>query len=448
MGLLNRAVAAIWSLPQMIRNQPTTTPEQLGDRAIFLGRSPAGVWVTPDEVLRLSTAWACISVISKAIASCRWEVLEEDDQGNRTPLRKSPLARRLNVAPNPEMTAFAFRECMLIQALIWGNAYAEIVRNMRGDAMELWPISPERCRLVRNDLGDLLLEVQNTGQPTYLSYKNVYHIHGPSINGIEGLSIVSYAARTFGHAAAAEIFGATFYGNGTQMGGILSTDGTLTEQQRMDLLKSINDRHSGPENANKFMLLQGGLKFQQLSPTQEQSQFLETRQLLVEEICRFFGVPPHKVAHLQRSTNNNIEHQGLEFVRDAITPWAERLRQEADAKLTPFGNRLIRTRFELDWLSDGDSASMAEADAKYVGSGILTRNEVRRKHGWNSRTEADGLTCQKQYVELAQIEKLADAEIEKTKREAKPPPEPEPDPDTEPEQPPLPARRQETRSAE
>ena len=163
MGLLNRAVAAVWRLPQTIRNQPRTTPEQLGERAIFLGRSPAGVWVTPDEVLRLSTAWACVSVISKALASCRWEVLEEDDDGNRTPLRKSPLARRLNVSPNPEMTAFAFREALLIQALIWGNGYAEIVRNMRGDAMELWPLSPDRVRLVRNADGDLLLEVMNTG---------------------------------------------------------------------------------------------------------------------------------------------------------------------------------------------------------------------------------------------------------------------------------------------
>lgn len=429
MGVLNRAVAALWSLPRSISNRPRTTPEQIGERAIFLGRSPAGVWVTPDEVLRLSTAWACISVISKALASCRWEVLEEDADGNRTPLRSYPLFRRLNVAPNPEMTAFSFREAMLVQALIWGNGYAEIVRNMRGDAMELWPLSPERCRLVRNAFGDLLLEVSNTGGNVYLDYRDVFHIHGPSIDGIEGLSVVSYAARTFGHAAAAEIFGATFYGNGTQMGGILSTDGNLTEQQREGLLRSINERHSGPENANKFMLLQGGLKFQQIAPSQEQSQFIETRMLLVEEICRFFGVPPHKVAHLERSTNNNIEHQGLEFVRDAITPWAERLRQEADAKLTPFGNRLIRTRFDLDWLAEGDAVARADADAKYVGAGIRTRNEVRRDHGWNSMPDANGLTCQKQYVELSQIAKLADAEIKKTNQEAQPPPTPEPSPE-------------------
>lgn len=434
MGLLNRAVAAVWRLPQTIANQgQQTSPEPLGDRIIYIGRSPAGVWVTPDEALKLSTVWACVSVISKALSSCQWEVLEEDSQGNRTPTRNM-LWWRLNKSPNPEMTAFSFREAMLVQALIWGNAYAEINRNLRGDPVEIYPLSPERCRLTRDNAGSLVLEVQNSNGPVYIAYRDVYHIHGPSISGIEGLPIVHYAARTFGHAAAAEIFGGTFYGNGTQMGGILSTDGTLTEQQRTDLLKSINDRHSGPENANKFMLLQGGLKFQQLSPTQEQSQFIETRQLLVEEIARFFGVPPHKVGHLQRATNNNIEHQGLEFVRDAITPWAERMSQEADTKLMPFGNRLMTTRFDLDWLSEGDAAARADADSKYVGAGILTRNEVRRTHGWNSRSEADGLTCQKQYVELSQIERLADAEIDKTKREAKPAPVPEQSDDEPPPQ--------------
>lgn len=428
MGLLNRAVAAVWRLPQAISNQgQRTTPDTLGDRIVYIGRSPAGVWVTPDEALKLSTVWACVSVISKALASCAWEVLEEDGAGNRTPVRNM-LWWRLNKSPNPEMTGFSFREAMLIQALIWGNSFAEINRNLRGDPVEIYPIAPDRCRLVRGADGALLLEVQNTNGPVYLSYRDVYHIHGPSITGIEGLPIVSYAARTFGHAAAAEIFGATFYGNGTQMGGVLSTDGTLSEQQRTDLLKSINDRHTGPENANKFMLLQGGLKFQQLSPTQEQSQFIETRQLMVEEIARFFGVPPHKVGHLERSTNNNIEHQGLEFVRDAITPWAERLTQEADSKLLPFGNRLLTTRMDLEWLSAGDQTSRAEAAAKYVGAGIRTRNEVRREHGWNSLPEANSLTIQKQYLPLEQIEELADAEIAKTKQEAKPPPPPEPSP--------------------
>lgn len=430
MGLINRAVAALWSLPRSVSNRPRSTPEQLGERAIFLGRSPAGVWVTPDEALRISTVWACISVISKALGSCQWEVLDEDQQGNRTPVRNM-LWWKLNKSPNKEMTAIAFREAMLIQAMLWGNAYAEINRTGRGDAAEICPLSPERCRLLRDSDGDLVLEVQNSGGPVYLEYRNVFHIHGPSINGVEGLPVISYAARTLGHAAAAEIFGATFYGNGTQMGGILSTDGTLTEQQRESLFRSINERHSGPENANKFMLLQGGLKFQQISPTQEQSQFLETRMFLVEEICRWFGVPPHKVAHLARSTNNNIEHQGLEFVRDAITPWAERLSQEADVKLTGFGNRTLTTRFDLDWLAEGDAVARADADSKYVGAGIRTRNEVRRDHGWNSRPEAETLTMQKQYVELSQIAELADAEIEKTRQEAKPPPPPiapEPEP--------------------
>jgi HK97 family phage portal protein len=420
MGLINRAVAAVWQLPSAIRAAPRTTPADPGDRVIYVGRTPAGLWVTPEEALKLSTVWACVTVISKALASCQWEVLEEDTDGNRTPRRDLPLSRRLNVAPNPEMTAFSFREAMLIQALLWGNAFAEIERNMRGDAVALWPLDPARVCFDRLLTGELALEVQNTQGKTILPYRDVFHLHGPSINGLEGLSIAHVAARTFGHAAAAEIFGATFYSNGTQMGGILSTEAGLTQQQRDDLLKSITERHSGPENANKFLLLQGGLKYQQLSPTQEQSQFIETRTFMVAEICRFFGVPPHKVGELTHATFSNIEHQGLEFVRDALTPWAERMAQEASAKLLPFGNRRLTTRFQIDWMAEGDSASRAEADAKYVGAGIRTRNEVRSDHGWNSLPEGGNLTVQKQYAPIHLIEELTEAEIAKTKAPAPP----------------------------
>lgn len=419
MGLINRAVAAVWNLPRIFA-APRADPPDPSERLVYIGRSPAGIIVTPDEALKISAVWACCKVIAEAIAACRWEVIEEDTDGNRTVRRDVLLYRKLNVAPNPEMTAFAFRESALWQALLWGDFYAEIERSKRGDPMAIWPIDPGRVQLTRGNDWELVAEVSNSGGNVYIPYRDIFHLHGPSLTGLGGMSLIGYAARTFGHAAAAEIFGGAFYGNGTQLGGVLSTDGSLTEQQRTDLLRSINERHAGPDNAHKFLLLQGGLKFTPLSPTQEQSQFIETRGFLVEEICRWFSVPPHKIAHLVRSTFTNIEHQGLEFVRDTLTPWAERLRQEADLKLTSFGNRALRTRFDLAWLSEGDAASQADADSKYVSAGIRTRNEIRREHGWNALPEADGLTVQKQYVPLEEAARLAAAEADNAENPPRP----------------------------
>jgi HK97 family phage portal protein len=238
-----------------------------------------------------------------------------------------------------------------------------------------------------------------------IPYRDVFHLHGPSIDGVAGLNVWAYASRTFGHAAALEIFGSTFFGNNATFGGFLSPDKFLTKGQVEEILEGLNSQHVGPQRAHRWMVLRGGLKAESAGTIPKDAQVTESRQHQVEEICRWFGVPPHKVAHLLRSTFNNIEHQGLEFVRDALTPWAERMRQEADVKLMPFGNRLLRTRFDLDWLAEGDAKNKAEADAQLVQNGLMSRDEVRRRRALNTRGgAADMLTVQIQNVDIASLE--------------------------------------------
>jgi HK97 family phage portal protein len=323
-------------------------------------------------------------------------VFELKANGDRDYRTDSTTYRLLNVRPNAEMTPFAFKEAALIQALVWGNFFAEIDRDMVGRPQALWPLMPERCCIERTEAGRLVVRVTNSERgDTPLDYDDVYHLHGPGIEGIAGFETVALGARTFAHAAAAERFGQAFYGNNAQLGTYLTTEMKLTQAQLDEVNALLNDKTVGPDKAFSVVTLPYGYKVNQAGIDQQKSQFIETRQHEIEEVCRWFGVPPHKVAHLLRSTNNNIEHQGIEFVRDALAPWAQRMSEEADWKLLPMRGRL-RTEIDLEPLADGDAMTRAETDSKLVNGGILTPNEVRTRRGWNSSPDknADKLQVQ------------------------------------------------------
>lgn len=375
------------------------------DRVVWISPKIAGVWMTPDEALRLSAVWACVSVISKALASCRVDVFREDDRGNRESLPITfGIWRLLNLRPNPETTAFAFREAAYIQALIYGNFYAEIERDVSGRPVALWPLAAERCSLERDDLTKrLVLRVQNNERAeTILDYDDVFHLHGPGVDGLCGFDTVMMAARSLAHMAAMERFGLAFYGNGTSMGGVLSTEQKLTPERVTELRTAVNAQHQGPDKAFKFLLLDGGLKWASTSVEPEKAQYIEGKVQLILEVCRWFGVPPHKIAELSRSTFSNIEHQGLEFVRDALTPWAERFAQEADWKLILANS--VGTRVELEWLAEGDAKSKADTDSILVRNGLISRNEARKRRGLNNvGPDGDILTIEGQLIPLDQV---------------------------------------------
>lgn len=432
MGALN--AAWFWAWGRVTTFRPfarVTAPERQpgGNQFIVIPRQIGGMRVNEETALQVSTVFACISVISKALTSSKWEVFSESPDGNREMRRQSRLWRLLNVRPNEEMTAFDVREAVTIAALLWGNGYAEIERDVAGRPAALWPLHPDRVLPDRLPDTTLVYRVNNqSGGESIIPARDMFHLHGPGIDGLAGYEMVRLAARAIGHSMAAETFGAAFFGNGTQMGGILEADQEVSDTVKTSIRKAINERHQGAENAHQFLIVDGGLKYKPMSTTPEDAQFIETRHLSVEEICRWYGVPPHKIAHLLRATNNNIEHQGLEFVRDALTPWAERMAQEADFKLLPPGNRIIKTRFDLDWHSDGDAKSRAEADSILVQNGILSRNQVLQRRGLNTiGPDGDKRTVQ---LNLTTLEKVGE--------EREPPPsvtEEPPDDTIEPSQP-------------
>ena len=405
MGWLNDSVSAAWDMgrraSQIFARETVaeTTPGQT--QFIIMPRSTGGVHVTPETALQISAVWACVSLISKDIAASVWQVMKESPNGDRKSLRRSPLYRLLNVAPNPEMTAFEFRESILVAALLWGNGYAEIERDGGGRPIALWPLHPERVSLRRDTQGELIYRIWNpVSAEAILPAHDVFHIHGPGVEGLVGFDITRLAATLFGHTLASNHFGAAFFANGAHAGQVLETDAELNAEQVKELTANVAESLRGDKKLGLFVATHGAsLKNMAVEP--DKAQFIQTLQHLTEDIARWFDVPPHKIGHLLRSTNNNIEEQGKDYV-NKITPWAERLRQEAEKKLV--STRNVVTRIELEWLAEGNAKDKADADSILVNNAIQSRNEVRRRRGLNGMgPDGDKFTAQLNMTTLEKI---------------------------------------------
>lgn len=360
-----------------------------GEPRVYVAGRQAGVTVNEDTALTYSAVWACVSVLSRTMAMLPWGVYEKTAAGRR-PV-EGAVSWMLNNRPNPEMSAFSLREALMVHALLWGNGYAEIVRDLAGRAVELWLIPTDRVTPQRNaDTGALEYRIWGEDKETILPPERVLHIHGMGFDGICGYSPVRMAARSMGIGMAQDVFSQAFYANGTVFGSLLEMPGNMNPVQ----IKQAEDQHNaglrGPDKAFNVRVAPAGVKVHQLSMPLTDAQFLESRKFSVTEICRWYGVPPHKVADLERSTNNNIEHQGIEFVSDAIVPWATRLEQEANSKL--FGARMqgrVYTKITVAAMMRGDSTSRAKFYRDMTQIGAMSINEVRALEDMNG-IGADG----------------------------------------------------------
>lgn len=353
----------------------------------------AGVPLTADQSLSLATVWACIDIIAKSIAAQKWNIYQPVPGTNRrTLLDDDWRSWMLNTRPNDDMTAIGFREAMLFQAIPFGNSYAEIVPDVGGRVRQLWPLMSDRMTPRRN-AKTWALEYHYTqpdGSLEIFQQKSIFHLRGPGLWGLMGDNIIARAAKTLGLAAAQERFSASFFGQGAQPIGVLEFPGKLTADIHKQLKEDWAEKYKGPENAHKPLILEGGMKFNPISTEPAKAQLTEGKHFSVEEICRWFGVPPHKVQHLLYATFSNIEHSSIEFVRDSCTPWERRLCQEADYKLFDQKRGPFKcTEIDLRPLLRGDAASRAEAQSKWRQNGIMTANEIRRDEGLDD-AGADG----------------------------------------------------------
>lgn len=344
----------------------------------FFGSTPtAGVEVDNETALKYSTFWACVKIISETIAYLPWHVHQEGNK--KRAFSEHHLDNIIYKRPNYEQNSFIFKELMYRQALTWGNFYAEIERNGLGDIVNLWPIDASRVDLTRDSSGRLVYDVANQGASNSALYANdIFHVKGPSPDGIRGYSIIEMAKESISMGLAAESFGASFFGNGAIPGTVITNDGTakLDKDGIKNLKATWNREHKGPRNRHKTEYLDRGLKVQPIGIPPGDAQFIETRQFQNTEMCRWFRMPPHKVADLLRATHNNIESSNIEFVTDAILPWVTRCEKEADFRLLGHEPRLY-TKMKIMGLLRGDSAARKEYYKALADLGVLSIDEIR-----------------------------------------------------------------------
>jgi len=361
----------------------------------------AGIKVSEDTALRFSAVFACINVLSQDVAKLPWGLFQHVDTG-KVAARKHPVYKLLHSEPNGLMTSFAFRRTGMAWMLAWGNFYARIIRNnaMRPvslDIMPAWDVSPEVVA------GKLYYHIHSTGET--LQAWEVYHVAGLGFDGIKGMSVIKYARQSIALGMAAENFGASFFGEGATIGGFLTTDKPLNDTQRSAIKKSWHNAYHGTKGKHGTAVLEGGLHYERVGIPPEDAQFLETRQFQVPEICRWFRLPPHKIHDLTRSTNNNIEHQSIEYVTDTLAPHLVNWEQEADRKLLREDEKgTYFNKFNLNGLLRGDVKARGEFYAKLFTVGALSQNDIRRLEDQNDIPNGD-----KYYVPLNMIDSNAPA---------------------------------------
>ena len=356
----------------------------------LFGGTTSGKAVNERTAMQTSAVYACVRILAESVAGLPLHVYERTANGSKSTKPSHPLYRLLHDEPNREMTSFVFRETLMSHLLLWGNAYAQIIRDGRGFPIALYPLLPDRMAVDRSESGELVYTYQSDKGQVKLRRENVLHIPGLGFDGLIGYSPIAMAKNAVGLAIATEDYGAAFFANGANPGGVLEHPGVIKPEQADRLRESWQSQFGGA-NAHKVAVLEEGLKFHQMSIPPEQAQFLETRKFQINEIARIFRVPPHMVGDLEKSSFSNIEQQSLEFVKYTLDPWVVRWEQSLQqALILPSEKATIFIKFNLDGLLRGDYQSRMQGYSTGIQNGFMSVNDVRGLEDMNLLTAEEG----------------------------------------------------------
>ena len=326
----------------------------------------------------------CVRILAKAVAGLPLHLYRYKEDGGKEKALDHPLYNLLHDEPNPEMSSFVFRETLMTHLLLWGNAYAQIIRNGKGEVIALYPLMPNRMVVDRDTKGRLYYQYTTStedapnikGVTVNLPPSDVLHIPGLGFDGLVGYSPIAMAKNAIGMAIACEEYGAKFFANGAAPGGVLEHPGTIKDPQRVR--ESWQSTFGGSGNSNKIAVLEEGMKYTPIGISPEQAQFLETRKFQVNEIARIFRVPPHMVGDLEKSSFSNIEQQSLEFVKYTLDPWVIRWEQTIHRSLLlPDEKSQYFVKFNLEGLLRGDYQSRMNGYAIGRQNGWMSANDIR-----------------------------------------------------------------------
>lgn len=402
------------------RDKPENSYDSPSCNFLF-GRTNSGKCVNDRTALQHAAVYACVRVLSEAIAQLPLHVYEYTDNGKeRVP--KHPLYFLLHDQPNQEMTSFVFRETLMSHLLLYGNAYAQIIRNGIGEVVGLYPLMPDRIRVDRDAQNGLIYHysrydehnpnLKEHGEYT-LPAEQVLHIPGLGFDGLVGYSPIAMAKNAIGISLACEEYGASFFANGASPSGVLEHPGTIKNPERV---RDAWHKAYGSGNAHKVAVLEEGMKYSQISIPNNDAQFLETRKFQIEEIARLYRVPLHMIGDLEHATFSNIEQQSLEFVKYTLDPWIVRWEQNMQKALlsgSEKGRYFIK--FNVNGLLRGDYASRMQGYATARQNGWMSANDIRELEDLNLIPEELGgnlYLCNGSFTKLQDAGAFADKSTE------------------------------------
>ncbi|PKH20225.1 phage portal protein [Enterobacterales bacterium CwR94] len=365
--------------------------------------------VSDERNMQISTVWACIRLISTVTASLPLDVYETLQDGSRVKTNEHPLAKLLRTHPNQYMTALEFREAMTMQLAAYGNAYALVERNRIGDVISLMPLMSANMDVRLNDSGKVVYKYQRDSEYAYFSQKEIFHLKGFGFNGLVGLSPLAFSSKSAGVAIAMEDNQRDFFANGAKSPQILMTDGkAITPDQRKQLEENFREIAGGPVK-KRLWILEHGFTNQAIGVSPQDAQMLEARKFQVAELARFYGVPPHLVGDVEKSTSwgSGIEQQNMGFLQYTLKPYLDRWEHSIERWLVKDSDRgKVHAEHNLDGLLRGDSNARSNYLKTMTGSALLTINEARRLDNRPPIPGGDIPYVQSQNVPLDQLGRI------------------------------------------
>jgi HK97 family phage portal protein len=393
-----------------------------------------GVMVDGDSALSSTAVFAAVRLISETLASVPLKLYERLERG-KTEAPDHPLYRLLHAEPNAEQTSIEFREMMEGFRQTHGNAFAQIVWGRDGYARELWPITPHRVRADRDGAGNLRYLVRTPDQQDVpVRAEDMLHIRGFSRDGVLGFDVIDQLRESIGLTLATQEFGARFFGNNANPGGVLEHPTKLSPEAHQRLRGSWEEKHRGLHNSHRVAILEEGMKWTQMGVPPEAAQYLETRKFQIAEIARMFNLPPHLLRDLERATFSNIEQQAIEFVTYTMRPHYVRWEQSLNKKLLlPRERGRFFAQHVIEGLLRGDIKTRYEAYAVGRTNGWLSANDIRELEDMNP-IEAGG------DLYLVPLNMIPADQAAEPREPAPPPPAADPEPEPESDSEPVPAR--------
>lgn len=371
----------------------------------WFGQSTSGKNVTVDAALQLSTVWACVRLLSETVSTLPLKLYRRQPDGSRTVATDHPLYRVLCISPNAEMTPGRFMLMVVASLALRGNAFVE--KKLIGSRIvALVPLLPQHMRVKRQPNGRLEYIYNENGADRPIPEKNLMHIRGFGLDGVCGIMPVKAGREVLGAAMSADEAAARVFAQGLQASGVLTNEsGALKPEQREQLRQSLA-AFAGSKNAGKLMVLEAGLKYQGITMNPEAAQMLETRAFQIEEICRWFRVPPFMVGHTDKQSSwaSSVEGQNLQFLTNTLRPLLDNIEQEIIRCLIGEAEaETVYAEFSVEGLLRADLAARREWYASALQNGWMNRNTVARLENQPLIPGGDVYTVQSNLMPLDQL---------------------------------------------